>query len=46
MSEYDAEVVKYKPKMELLSAPGSPNWETASLVIHGETVIMASRQRG
>jgi hypothetical protein len=41
MSEYDAEVVKYKPKMELLPAPGSPNWETASLVIHGETVIMA-----
>lgn len=41
MSEYDAEVIKYKPKMELLPAPSSPNWDTASVVIHGETVIMA-----
>lgn len=45
MSEkYDKEVIATKPKMILLPPPDSPNWDTASIVIHGETVIMAKRK--
>ena len=42
MSEkYAPEVIKHKPKMEMLPSPDSANWLRASVVIHGETVIMA-----
>ena len=40
VSQYAPDVIKYKPKMEMLPSPDSANWLKASVVIHGETVIM------
>ena len=41
MSEkYDPEVIKYKPKMDMLPSPDSADWKNNAIVFQGEVTVM------